>query len=191
MAAAAVAVVAASPAVARPLPACLAYADAKGDSGPGGATALGDPSLDVTRVRVSSENGSWVARLTVAGFAERPELAAGNRYEVLFTVGGSRVRVYWKTSPTRDEESTLYLQQGLYVNDEPRHDQVSGRVDGDVVTIAVKHTMLSSALGFRADGQRATAVSAEAYGSYVAQKAAWDAAPAPGSAGFVVGRACR
>ncbi len=141
-------------------------------------------------MRISSERGSWVARLTLAGFAARPELAPGNRYEVLFTVGDARVRVYWKTSPTRAEEGAVYLQQGLYVNDVPRHDDVTGRVDGNVVTIAVAHTMLSSAVGFRADGMRATAVSAESYASYVAHKVAWDSAPGP-SSGFVVARACR
>lgn len=185
----AAAVVVPSAASARPLPPCLSFADARGDSGPGGATALGDATLDVTRVRVSSERGSWVARVTVAGYAERPQLAAGNRYEVLFTLGQDRVRVYWKDSPTRDDEARVYLQQGIYVNDVPRHDQVVGRVDGNVVTIAVTHTMLGSALGYRADGQRATALRVESYGSYVAQKAAWDTAESPGA--FVVGQACR
>lgn len=175
---------------AKPLPACVTFTDAASDSGPEGQTALDDPALDITKVRFSTTGDTLVAQVTVSKYAERPMLAPGNRFQASFTVDGKLVDIFWKTSPIRDYEGMVYIQQGVRVNQAVKHKEVTGSVSGNTVTMSVKLNMLKSAVGAKIEGLRATNVHATALGSYVANPVEWDIAHGPGT-GFVLGQACR
>lgn len=175
---------------AKPLPACVQYTDAAGDSGARGVTALNDPALDITKVRFSNVDKSLVADISLSKYALRPNAGVGARYQLTFTVDGKVVDVYWKNGPLREHEANAFYQQGVRVNGTFVHDGVKGSVRENVVTLAVKLTMLKSAVGSTVEGVKATDVRAIAMSSYVGTNESWDTAPAPAS-GFTIGQVCR
>jgi hypothetical protein len=172
----------------KPLPLCLTVADAKGDSGLEG-TPTGDPALDLTSVRFSTADNSLVTTFTVDKWADRPTASAGNRFQATFTVAGKVVDIYYKNSPTREQEANAFYQQGIRVNGTFVTDAVTAKVSGNAIAVSVKLNVLKSAVGATVQGAKATAISGTAMGSYVATNEAWDKAETPGS--FVVGGACR
>lgn len=174
----------------KPPPLCVTFTDPASDSGPSGTVVTNDPALDVTKVRLATVDKALVTQITVAKFGERALFGTGTRFQVTFTVAEKVVDVYFKTGPAREYERNAYYQQGVRVDGEFVHDAVTGSVSGDTVSIAVKLTMLKSAVGKKVEGVRATDVGITTYSSYVAQNLVWDRAPGPAS-GFVVGAACR
>lgn len=172
----------------KPLPLCLSVVDEKGDSGLA-STPSNDPSLDLTNVRFSTANNALVTTFTVDKWSDRPLAAAGNRFQTTFTVAGKVVDVYYKTSPTRNEEANAFYQQGVRVDGTFVTDAVTATISGNTIAVAVKLTTLKSAVGATVQGAKATAVEAVAMGSYVATNQPWDEVTTPAS--FVVGGACR
>jgi len=174
------------------IPACFSFADAANDSGPGvpGAAPAGDPTMDLVNVRFSTVDKALVMQLKVGSYANRPKHAVGNRYQVRFDVDGKNVEIYWKDSPVRNEEANAFYQQGVRVDGTFKHDGVTGKASGNLVTMSVKLTMLKSAVASKVEGVRAGNVSALAMSSYVAQNLTWDTATGPES-GFVIGGACK
>lgn len=175
---------------AKPLPACVQFADPSGDSGVRGVTAANDPALDITKVRFSTVDKALVADITLSKYALRPNAAVGGRYQVTFTVDGKVVDIYWKNGPFREQEANAFYQQGVRVNGTFAHDGVTGSVKENVVRLAVKLTMLKSAVGSTVEKAKATDARAIAYGSYVGTNESWDTAPAPAS-GFTIGQVCK
>ncbi len=182
--------VAAPAASGKALPLCLTFTDAAGDAGPNGVGAAGDPSLDVTKVRFTTIDKALVAQITVAKFADRAALATGNRYQVAFNLDGKLVEIYWKNGPLREHEANAFYQQGVRVDGTFKHDGVTGSVKENVVSIAVKLTMLKSAVGGNVEKVKAVEPRALGQASYVGTNSTWDTATGPAS-GFVVGQACR
>jgi hypothetical protein len=173
------------------LPLCLTITDAPGDSGfASTVTQLGDPSLDITKVKIATVGTSLVSTITVQQMAERPTASLGGNYEVRFSVAGKNVRIYYKAGPYRDTEENAFYQQGVWVNSEHMDAiPVKAGVKGNVVTIAITLKSLKSAVGSRVDGEEADAVGASASNTYVASSSRWDDATTDSV--FVVGRACR
>ena len=174
----------------KPLPACVQYADPTGDSGAEGLTPLNDPALDITKVRFSTVDSAMVTQISLSKYVDRPTLGTGGRYQVTFNLDGKVVDIYWKNGPAREEEANAFYQQGVRVDGTFIHDGVAGSVKDNVVTLAVKLTMLKSAVGSKVDGARATEVEAYAWSSYVGTNLPWDTAAAPAS-GVVIGQLCK
>lgn len=169
-------------------PRCLTFADARGDSGR--AAPLGDDALDVTNVRFLTTGQTLVAQVTVASFASRPALATGGRYEAAFTVGGHDVGLYWTSGPVESQLGKAFSQQGVRVDGEFVAASVTGRVEGDTVSLAVSLGTLRSVLHSKVERLRATDVSVTASATYANRAVEWDAAPGPAT-GFALGAACR
>lgn len=170
-----------------PLPKCLTYADPAGDSGLAPGTT--DPALEITSVRMSTAaDRSLLTAITVAKYADRPLLGAGNRFQVSFTAAEHLIDVYYKLGPARDAERNAFYQSGVRVDGTFVTDAVTAAVKGNTVTLAVKLATLRGAAGKAVEGAKATGITAYAMSSYVATNETWDKAVAPGS--FTIGGAC-
>jgi hypothetical protein len=175
----------AAPALAAKTPACPAFTDVKGDGGPSA-----DPALDITAVTYKTVGNELVATLTVDKLADRPQLAVGNRFQFDFKLAGHDVTLYYKTSPTRDQEANAFYQQGLRVDDTFINDAVNPSIKGNNVSIGVSFGELKGAMG-KVLGRPITAMTASTMLSYVATNEAADTAEAPAPMSLVAGAACR
>ena len=174
-----------APALAAKPAVCPAFTDAKGDSGP-----APDAATDITAVTYRTVGKELVATLTVDKLADRPMLAVGNRFQFDFKLAGHDVTLYYKTSPTRDQEANAFYQQGLRVDDVFINDAVNPSIKGNAVSIGVTFGELKSAIG-KVLGQPITGLTASTLNSYVATNEASDTAEAPGTMSLVAGAACR
>jgi hypothetical protein len=185
VAAALVAGLSAAPALAAKTPACPAFSDAKGDGGPSS-----DPALDITAVTYKTVGKELVATLAVDKLADRPQLAVGNRFQFDFKLAGHDVTLYYKTSPTRDQEANAFYQQGLRVDGTFINDAVNPSIKGNNVSIGVTFSELKSAIG-KVLGQPITSMTASTLLSYVATNQSADTAAAPATLSLVAGAACK
>lgn len=175
----------AAPALAGKAPACPTFTDAKGDGGPSA-----DPALDITTVTYRNVGKELVATLTVDKLADRPMLAVGNRFQFDFKLAGHDVTLYYKSSPTREQEANAFYQQGLRVDDVFINDAVNPSIKGNAVSIGVTFSELKSAIGKAVLGQSVTGLSAATQMSYVGINEPGDSAEAPGNMSLVAGAAC-
>jgi hypothetical protein len=169
---------------AKPAP-CPTFTDAKGDSGP-----APDAATDITSVTYRTVGKELVATLTVDKLADRPMLAVGNRFQFDFKLAGHAVTLYYKTSPTRDQEANAFYQQGLRVDDAFVNDAVTPSIKGNEVSIGVTFSELKSAVG-PVLGKPITGLTATTMNSYVATNEPSDDAAAPDTLSLVAGAACR
>lgn len=165
--------------------ACPSFTDAKGDSGP-----APDAATDITAVTYKTVGKELVATLTVDKLADRPMLAVGNRYQFDFKLAGHDVTLYYKTSPTREEEANAFYQQGLRVDGVFVNDAVNPSIKGNDVSIGVTFGELKGAVG-TVLGKPITGMAASTLNSYVATNEPSDDAAAPGTMSLAAGAACR
>ena len=176
--------VTAAPAVAKPAAPCATFTDPKGDSGP-----PADAALDITSVTYKTVGKELVGTITADQVSSHPTFAPGNRFQLDFQLAGHAVTLYYKFSPTRDQEANAFYQQGLRVDGTFVTDTVTGTVKGNTVAIAIPYAELKGALG-KVMGKPLTGLTAQALASYVATNQSWDTATAPSGMTYVAGSAC-
>lgn len=188
VAAMAAAVLGAAPSYAAPAPACITFADPKGDT-----TPSADPSLDITSVSFGSTKKALVGTITVDKAAIRPLLATGNRMELNFTVAGKKVTLFYKSGPARAQEANAFTQQGLRIDDVFITGDTTGVLTGNTLTMSVKYTVLRGAVGGTVLGAPITNLAAQARASYVTHvtNVTWDSAAAKAGSKFLGGAGCR
>lgn len=176
-----------APSYAAAAPACVTFADPKGDTSP-----AADPSLDITSVTWKTTGKSLVGTITVDKGAIRPLLAPGSRFDLRFTVGGKDVTMFYKNGPARAQEANGFFQQGLRVNDVVVTGEVTGGLSGNVLTMSVKYAVMRGALGVPVLGATFTKLDAQARAAYLTQASnvTYDNAAPKGPASFVGGTAC-
>ena len=167
---------------------CLTFSDKVGDESP-----AVDPSLDLTSVTFKTSGKSLMAVVKVAKYTNPPLLAPENRFDVLFSVGGKDVVMFWKDSPIREVAANAFFQQGIRVNDVVQTADVSGGWAGNTLTMTIRYKTLGEALAAKVVGTKYTKVSALARAAYGTQatNVTWDSATSRAGASFVGGAACR
>lgn len=167
---------------AAPIPACAKFVDAKSDSGLQGNTQTSDPSLDIIGVTYAVTKDSFVATIAVDKLSSRPTLAAGNRYQATFAMGGKAVDVYYKRSPGRDVEENAFYQQGIRVDGTfvSGSDALVTSTQDDAkntVSLIVKTKDLVGAAGLKTSPTPVlSGLTAVAFGSYVGSNQTWNTA---------------
>jgi hypothetical protein len=166
--------------------ACPSWTDVRGDSHPNQNAKLpAEPSLDIVGASLATVDGKVVARITLASLAATAS-NIGDEIGVEFSLGGKAVIFY----ADRDAKTTA---AGFFNNTDSKSGAATVVYDLAKQTVVLTGTVadLSTALGSPAAGKPMTGLKAYASSQLQALPLlAYDDAPAPNGASYVVGDAC-
>jgi hypothetical protein len=166
--------------------ACPMWTDVTGDSHPNQNAKLpADPSLDIVGATLATGDGKVVARITLASLAATAS-NTGDEIGIEFTLGGKAFILY----ADRDAKTT---DAGFYNNTDSKSGAATVAYDVAKHTVTLTGTVadLSTALGSPAAGKTMSGLTAYASNQFQGVALlAYDDAPAPNGATYVVGEAC-
>lgn len=173
------------------VPACATWTDPAGDGSVDESGVGSDSALDITKVTLRSTGKKLTGEISVPGFAQRPMVGTGNRYQVQLTIAGHPTYFYYNDSSTRAQQENAFYQSGVYVDGarvKGSETLVSEVAGAGKVSLSISLADLASAVGTKiTPTTKVVGGEANSFATMPGLKLAHDTATAPATTKFGFG----